>query len=400
VSDVAWTITEHWGAAGLAELKPEWCRLLAETQHPMMWHSHEAYSVYLDTLCPDPDKFRCYALSDGHTVRAILPIEERMERGRVGRGLGLPLRVWGMPLRSGWNINDAIGPEDDARRALVPAVVDHMLNDPRRPAVLDLGRGRDTSALWDGVRALGARTRFVFTDREEYVFPTDMPLEDYLARMSKNARGIVKRSARKFEALEDATYVRATSPEELAREYQCFLTVEGSGWKGAQGSAIRDSPELVAFYGELTQRLRHDGHCEIQTLHAEGHCITAGFWVFTGDQAAMLKLGYDEEFARLSPGRLMTHRAMEQCCADPAINVVSVMSNAPWAVHWAPLTNRWCRAFVSLRPVSGTLTVLGLRFWYGPLRRTIRRAKAWRLEHASAPGARGREAVELKSPKD
>jgi hypothetical protein len=394
-----WNVTEYRGPEGFAALEDDWRRLFAETLHPLMWHSFEAYAVYLADLCPAPQQFRCFALSDGGRVRAILPIEERHERGRVGRGLGLSLRLWGMPLRSGWNVNDAIGPDDDARRALLPAVLAHMRRDPARPAVLDLGRARERSGLWEGLDGLGSATRFAFTDREEYVFPTDMPIEAFMSRMSKNARSIVKRSARKFEALEGARYVRARTPENLATEYECFLAVEGSGWKGAQGSAIRSFPELVAFYGDLTQRLVRDGHCEIHTLHAEGRCIAAGFWVFAGDQASMLKLGYDEEYARLSPGRLMTHRALEYCCEDPAIEVVSIMSNAPWAVHWAPLTNRWRRAFVSLRPVTGTLSVLALRFWYGPLRRIVRRARAWRMNHTGTGGIRGREAVDLASPK-
>jgi hypothetical protein len=396
-----WSVTEYRGPEGLALLENDWRRLFAETPHPLLWHSHEAYSSYLARLSPAPDLFRCFALSDGERVRAILPIEQRDERGRVGRGVGLSLRVWGMPLRPGWIVNDAICPDNEARRAVLPAVVAHMRRDPARPAVLDLGRCRADSTLLDGLNDLGSMTRYAFTDREEYVFPTDAPIETFMTRMSKNARSIVRRSARKFEALDGARYVRAAAPEELDTEYQCFLSVEASGWKGAQGTAIRDFPDLVAFYSDLMGRLTRDGRCEIHSLHAEGTCIAAGIWVYVGNEAAMLKCGYDEAYARLSPGRLMTHKAMEWACEDPAVDRVSLMSNAPWMMHWTPETIPWRRAFVSLRPVSGALTVLALRFWYGPLRRAVRRVRKWRMDRGTRNGgARGREAVALQSPQE
>jgi hypothetical protein len=394
-------VTEQRGLEGFGALEADWRRLYDEMQSPEVWHSYEAHAVYVAHLCPAPEQFRCLALSDGTEVRAILPLEERVERGRVGRGLGLALRVWGMPLGPGWIVNDAIGPDGEARRALIPAALEHLRRDPARPAVLDVGRSRAESTMWDGLDGLGRTSRFVFTDREEYVFPTDTTFDEFTGRMAKKARGNIRRAMHKAETLEGATFVRAVTPEELLSEYECFLAVEASGWKGEQGSAVREYPDLVAFYRALTQQYVRDGHVEIHSLYMEGRCIASGFWVYSGRECALLKCGYDEEYARYSPGRLMTHRTLEWCCDDQNVDLVSLMSNAPWMTHWRPEANAWRRAFISLRPVSGPLTVGALRLWYGPVRSTVRRVRKWRMDRDVGRGARrGSEAVAHETPKD
>jgi CelD/BcsL family acetyltransferase involved in cellulose biosynthesis len=384
VPDDRWIVTEHVGPKGLAAVADSWRRLYDEMASPMIWHSHEAYTVYLENLCPFPDRFRCLTLSDGERVRAILPIEERFERG-----FGLPIRVWGMPWRNSWRPTDAIGPEDDARRALLPAVLRYLRKQSGRRAILVVGQTWDRSALWDGLADVPSSQCYTFPDGAEYVVPTDMPLEAFLARLSSKSRGMLRKSARDFEALPGATYVRAATPDELAVEYGHFLDVEASGWKGDAGTAIKLHDELVAFYRGLIERVVEDGHCEIHSLHAEDRCIASEFCVYTRRECAGLKSGYDERYSHLAPGRLAAHKTLEWSCEDDDVDFVSEVSNAPWLRQWRPEEHGLRRAYVSLRPISGWLLLAGLRFRYGPARRIVRSFEAWR---------RGREQPARKRP--
>jgi hypothetical protein len=391
MSEVRWIVTEHLGAGGLAALEDDWRTLYAQMPNPAVWHSHEAYSAYLAQLCPAPERFRCYVLSDGERVRAILPIEER-----VDRSFRMPLRVWGMPWHQegGWLTSDAIGPEDDARRALLPLVIERLRHEPGRPALLVLGRTRDASALWDGLAGYAPSSLFAFADGGEYVVPTDMSLDAFMRRLSRNSRSILSRAARKFEMLDGATYALTATHEDLAAAYESLLEVEASGWKGRRGSAIRQQPRIADFYRDLLGRLTLDGRCEIHALHAEGRCIAASLCVHTGRERAMLKCGYDESYAHVSPGRLLNHKAIERSCEDPGIDAVNLSSTAPWMRHWMPATNGIRRAYVLLRPVSGGLLLAALRFRYGPVRRGVRTFKTWKRDRDDGKSARrGRDAV-------
>jgi CelD/BcsL family acetyltransferase involved in cellulose biosynthesis len=368
-----WIVTEHVGAEGLAEVADSWRRLYDEMAAPMLWHSHDAYTVYLEHLCPFPDRFRCLALSDGERIRAILPIEERFERG-----LGLPVRVWGMPLGDYWRPTDAIGPEDDARKALLPAVLEHLRRQQGRRAIFVVGQTWDGSVLWDGLAGMARSACWAFADGAEYVVPTDMPPEAFRTRLTSKSRGTLRKAKRDFEALPDATYVRAATRAELESEYRDFLDVEASGWKGESGTAIKQHPELVAFYGGLIERVVRDGHCEIHSMHAEGTCIASLFCVYTRRECAACKTGYDERYSNLSPGRSVMHNTIEWACADGGVDFVSEVSDAPWLRRWRPEEHRLRRAYVSLRPVSGALLLAGLRLRYGPARRAVRAFKGWR----------------------
>jgi hypothetical protein len=376
--DVRWSITEHRGPEGVAALEADWRRLYSEMPAPGMWHSHEAFSTYVDHLCPEPERLVCFALSEGDRVRAILPIEERTERGLAELGLGIRPRVWGMPWQEGWSITDAIGPEDDARQALLPLVVERLRSRPGRPPILVLGRTRATSVLWDGLDSLSPLSVFSFADGGECVVPTDVPFEAFVARLSRNSRQILRRAARKFEALEGAAYVRAVAREDLLAEYERFLEVEASGWKGKHGSSVRQQPGLEGFYRALLERLTLDGHCEIHSLHAEDRCIASEYCTYMRGQAAMYKTGYDESYGYLAPGRLNNFKTLEWCCEDPDIGVMSEVSDAPWFRHWMPTVNGMRRAYVSLRPVSGALLILALRFRFGLVRRVVRTVTTWR----------------------
>jgi hypothetical protein len=400
MADAQWSVTEHRGPEGLAALEADWRRLYLEMPDPAMWHSHEAFSAYVEHLCPAPHDFSCFALSDGERVRAILPLERRTDESLVARGRGLPLHVWAMPYGDGWALGDAIGPEGDVLRILIPAVVARLRQEKGGPAVLFLGRTRSSAALWQGLTALAPLGRFAFLDGAEFVVPTDMPIEVFLQRLSRNSRSIFGRAARKFEQLDGAAYVRAVTSQELLEEYERFLAVEASGWKGRRGSSIRQQPSLEAFYRDLLGRLTVDGHCEIHSLHAEGRTIASELCVYTRRCCTMSKCGYDESYAQFSPGRLVTHKALEWACGDPAIDVMSMCSDAPWMRHWAPEVNGIQRAYVSLRPVSGTLLIAALRLRYGPARRAIRRYKTWHRDHDPRTGGRrGRDAVSLEVPR-
>lgn len=388
MSDDRFTLIEYAGPERFAELEHDWRRLYADMPAPMPWHSYEAYTAYLAHLCPAPERFRCLALSDGERVRAILPIEERFERGVVGKGPGLRLRVWGAPLRVGWPTTDAIGPEDEAREALLPAAIAHLRAQPDRPAILDLGRMRSGSVLWHGLAGLGSGSCFVFPERGEYVVPTNVTEAEFVARLSKNTRRAIRSAMTKFEALPGAAYIRAAAGEERDAEYLKFLDVEGSGWKGAAGSAVNQDPDLVAFYADLIRLMSLDGHCEIHSMHAEGKCISAGIVVYTPGTYTVLKCGYDESYAHISPGRIRAHKTFLMACEDPAVSLVSEVADAPWLRHWRPETLGICRAYVSLRPVSGGVILPLLRFWYGPLRTSVRTLRSWtRRGGATGPGS-------------
>lgn len=142
---------------------------------------------------------------------------------------------------------------------------------------------------------------------------------DWLAARSKRSRTRWPKLERKllhdmgmrFEVLDGRTGL----PELLD---EC-LAVEQSGWKGRDGTAIRDDPADTLFYTTLAYEAALAGALRIAVLRHEGRIVAFEYGVVGGDRAFLLKVGYDERFDDLSIGHVLATLHIRHCCEDPAI---------------------------------------------------------------------------------
>jgi hypothetical protein len=116
------------------------------------------------------------------------------------------------------------------------------------------------------------------------------------------------------------------------------MQVEASGWKGETGTktAVAFKPKQLAFYRSWIAALGASGRCEFNELRSADTCIASTLCIHVGEESAMLKIGYDEQFSNMRPGHLMLERIFQQCCDDPAIKRVSLVSCRDWHLVWEP----------------------------------------------------------------
>jgi hypothetical protein len=145
--------------------------------------------------------------------------------------------------------------------------------------------------------------------------------------------------------------------------FEDFLRLEASGWKGAAGSAIAQSPALVDFYRDLYAMNAEGAWAEIHLLRLDGLAIAGEFCLVSGSVRVAHKAGYDEEFKRLSPGHLSLNELLARSCEDAGIRELNVVGEPAYlaARHpnvvevsdvWffrRPLVARVIRAMVRLR---------------------------------------------------
>ena len=137
-------------------------------------------------------------------------------------------------------------------------------------------------------------------------------------------------------------------------------------------------PRLLAFYRALIALLGPAGFCEVNALHAEGRCIASQFCVRVDAEYAVLKIGFDERYARVAPGQLLLERTLQQCCGDPGIRRVNLISDATWHRDWRPDVVRSYAAYVGLGRWSGRplVELLRARLVLGPrIRKLVSRSK-------------------------
>lgn len=371
MAPVSWDIIEYRGREALEQLEADWRRLYEAMPLRTGFHAYEAHVAYLDLLMAAPERFRCLALSDGRSVRAICPLEAREERV-----LGLPIPVWGVPLHPHIRVSDVICPEDEARRRLVPALLDYLRREPEGRPLLVLGPLPADSVLWEGLRQMPAWRSCTHGTMPADVFDCEQPFDELMARLTKTFRGKLRRQSRRLSRLDDVHFQHVTEVAELVSALEVFMQVEASGWKGESGtgSAILLHPELTAFYRELATTLGShggDGRCEINSLYADGRCIASQLCLRTGGEYVMPKIAYDQAYSRLTPGLLLFGHTLERCCIDGTIRRLNFLTGPAWMQVWHPDLLAMRQVHLAITPLSGRPLIALLRFRFGPGRRMV-----------------------------
>ncbi len=369
----AWRVVEFRGRQGLLHLEADWRRLCASMPQRTAFHTFEAHLAYVDRIMTDPSGLRCLALRDGRQVRAICLLEERTDRS-----LGIPLSVWGIPAPPHLPLPDAIGLGDDAGHNLLPLIVKHLKLDRSGPPLLMLGPCPDVAPLWTGLPHIDRRAYCVDAVGSMLVLDCTRSFNAVAATWSKSLRRSLRREQSRLSDLADVRFVRAPETGDLAREFEAFLNVEGSGWKGASGTrtAVRFRKNQPPFFRDLLSIQGGEDGCEIDALYADGRCVAAVLGMRTGQEYTAIKVGYDERYARIAPGRLLLARLIERCCQDPRVARLNFASDQPWERVWRPTPVPLQRVFVALAPGRGLPLIALLRLRFGLGRRFVRACRA------------------------
>ncbi len=147
------------------------------------------------------------------------------------------------------------------------------------------------------------------------------------------------------------THSVARQPEEVRLRMEEFLALEASGWKGRQRTAIVMDRYRAAFAREAITNLAQADAVRIHTIDLDGVAIASMVVFLMGGEAYTWKTGYDETYARYSPGKLLLSELTEWHLDD-----ANILKSDSCAVPDHPVMSR----FWEEREEMGTL-VIGLR---------------------------------------
>jgi CelD/BcsL family acetyltransferase involved in cellulose biosynthesis len=124
----------------------------------------------------------------------------------------------------------------------------------------------------------------------------------------------------------------AQSVEEAVRVYGQF---EESGWKGADGTAVRADNAQGAFYREMLTRFCHRGEGVIYQLFMDETPIASNLCVERNGMLILLKTAYDEEHKKLSPSYIMLEDMLKRLFAEKNVHVLEFYGRAKeWHKKW------------------------------------------------------------------
>jgi CelD/BcsL family acetyltransferase involved in cellulose biosynthesis len=131
------------------------------------------------------------------------------------------------------------------------------------------------------------------------------PAAYYEATVRKKKRKELKRLANRLAELGPVATRRLSADDDLAEWIAAFLSLEASGWKGREGSALANEGDKRAFFAAALAGARDAGRLEILRMTVGDRTIAMLVNFLCPPGSASFKIAYDEEYARFSPGVLI-----------------------------------------------------------------------------------------------
>jgi CelD/BcsL family acetyltransferase involved in cellulose biosynthesis len=165
--------------------------------------------------------------------------------------------------------------------------------------------------------------------------PLDESWKNPEEKLSASRRSSCRRARRKAQSLGSIDYeVLSPRPAELASLMEECFRVEAAGWKGRTGSALLSDPNRRQFYEKYASMASAKGILRLCFMRIAGTIAATQIAVESGGRFWLLKVGYDEEFSRCSPGHLLMIETLRYA-AERGLQTYEFLGSAePWTSVW------------------------------------------------------------------
>ncbi|MEX6507089.1 GNAT family N-acetyltransferase [Jiella sp. M17.18] len=144
----------------------------------------------------------------------------------------------------------------------------------------------------------------------------------FVQGLAPKRRRELHRQRRRLSESGPVTFQVARSADAVREAFEEFLSLEASGWKGRERSALVIDRFRAAFARESINALAEDGRVRIFGLRVGDRVVASLVVLIDGAEAFAWKTAYDETFAEASPGQQVVAEATRALLADPAIRRV------------------------------------------------------------------------------
>ena len=371
-------VTLLWGREGLETIAAEQDRLTRTLDAERLANFIDWYTCHLNVFARDCDDVLFCVVWRNGSAAAIIPFHTSSRRLLGIRTVGLEL-----PNEPHMPTGDSIVTDGTEPEEYVPAIVEKLLSEPRLRwhYLRFVNVRRDCACAMAFARHFGASYAIQRVGGSDWC-PV-LPEEQFLARLAKNFARKLRQNRKRLAATAEAGFVSVSALPELDQAFEEFLDAEASSWKGAQGTrtAMRFDLPLQSFYRQLLRRFGARRRCTIHLLRVGDRTIAGQFAITSGDGVYLLKIGYNEDYARLSPGVMLLDHLFCSAASDPSIQRVSFTNDMPWMKDWQPQCQELFDVCIFRRTLAGRIARASWRLsravlfcrrtWAGPLWRRL-----------------------------
>ena len=303
----------------LQELRGDWQALAEIGQSPLLEHAW--FSACADCLHADDALHVMVQYGSAGTVTAIAPLV-KIKRGNTSWLEFLGSEQLYEP--SGMLYRDP---------AALPALYRSIAR-ARWPVLLRRLPAAETNALAPQ-RRLQSGLWLRATTAATAVLDLQDGWDAFYATLSSQRRYDHRRAGKRAAAIGKVSFQSynpepAAVPDLLERAF----AIEDRSWKGQQGSSVLRRPQLASFFRSYGLAAAADGSLRIFFLVVDEVAVSMALCVEKYGALWFLKIGYDDTYAKCSPGMLQLMYIIEHCCNNGVTRIEHLGSFEPWLAAW------------------------------------------------------------------
>lgn len=197
--------------------------------------------------------------------------------------------------------------------------------------------------------------------------------EDYEQRLDGRLRRDVARRWRRLGEEGAVSVDVADGSSRLEHLLEEGFSLEPSGWKEERGTAIGSRPETRRFYADIAAWAGPRGWLRLSFLHVGGRPVAFQFGLESSGVYFFLKGGYDPEYARFSPGKLLIHALLQRAFATGLTRYDFLGADEAFKLEWTQST-RELRIVQAFSPTPAGFLGWAAQAHGRPLGRAVLRA--------------------------
>jgi Acetyltransferase (GNAT) domain len=205
--------------------------------------------------------------------------------------------------------------------------------------------------LRDALVAAGFAPQEFFSFGNWYLPVEGRSYQQYLAGRPSALQNTLRRKSKKMDQTGRARIEIIAGEADVEKAVEDYAKVYGASWK---------VPEpYPSFIPNLIRTCARQGWLRLGLVYMDGVPIASQLWIVQGNVASIYKLAYDEQFAALSAGTILTARLMQHVLDIDHVREIDYLSGdddykKTWMSH---RRERWGLLAFNPRTIKGVLSM-------------------------------------------
>jgi CelD/BcsL family acetyltransferase involved in cellulose biosynthesis len=170
----------------------------------------------------------------------------------------------------------------------------------------------------------------------------DKTWDECYRSLSNHRKKQFRRSRKKTLEKGRVRFVSSSPDDEvLDEQFEEFVRIEASGWKGRQGSALRKNDRLRRFFYLYAKSAQRNQILRICFLSVDTQNVAAIMGLECANRFWDLKVGYDEAWAKFSPGTQLSMETIKYAHEKGLDGYEFLGTFEPWQEAWTEKVRRY-----------------------------------------------------------